>query len=100
MLIKYDSEQIDEALTSLNSKLEEKWCIKNDKLNKMFAFNDFVTAFEFMQEVAVAAEKFNHHPEWSNVYNKVEINLVTHEVDGISERDFKLAKAIELILLK
>ena len=98
MLQKYNPEQINDALQSLNSKLEAHWCIKENKLYKKFVFKDFIIAFEFMRQVATAAEQANHHPEWSNVYNKVEINLVTHEVDGISSRDFELAQTIELIL--
>ncbi len=71
------------------------WQLVDDKLEKEFVFRDFVEAFGFMAQVALLAEKQNHHPEWSNVYNRVRIALTTHELDGISERDFRLAAAIE-----
>ena len=64
-----------------------------------FAFKDFVTAFSFMTSIALLAEQINHHPDWSNVYNKVTIKLSTHDVGGLSERDFELAKLIDNIYL-
>jgi len=72
----------------------EHWQLVDSKLYKCFVFKNFIHAFGFMSKVAILAEKANHHPEWSNVYKKVEIQLTTHEVNGISERDFTLAKAI------
>lgn len=60
-------------------------------LSRSFAFHDFAQAFGFMSQVAVAAEKRNHHPEWSNVYNRVEVTLTTHDVDGLSMNDIELA---------
>ena len=64
------------------------------KLYKEFKFVDFVAAFGFMTQVAMLAERANHHPEWFNVYNKVRISLTTHDADGISKRDFELAQEI------
>ena len=64
---------------------------------KQFKFDDFVAAFGFMSKVAILAEKQNHHPEWFNVYDRVDITLTTHDADGLSERDIKLANAIEAI---
>ena len=65
-----------------------------DALHKSFKFKDFNEAWGFMARVALMAEKMDHHPEWSNVYNRVEITLSTHDCDGLSERDVKLARAI------
>jgi 4a-hydroxytetrahydrobiopterin dehydratase len=70
------------------------WKVVNGKINKSFEFDDFVQAFGFMTRVAMEAEKINHHPEWFNVYNRVRIDLVTHDVSGISNYDIKLAKTI------
>lgn len=73
------------------------WKVVNGKLRKSFEFKDFIEAFSFMTRVAMHAEKMNHHPEWFNVYNKVNIDLVTHDLNGISNYDMKLAKAINKI---
>ncbi|HSF54577.1 MAG TPA: 4a-hydroxytetrahydrobiopterin dehydratase [Algoriphagus sp.] len=75
------------------------WEEKNNKLKKTFKFSDFQEAFAFMTRVAFLAEKQNHHPNWSNVYNTVEIELSTHDAGNIvTEKDHKLAKAIDKIL--
>ena len=75
------------------------WKEENDKLTQTFKFENFVDAFGFMTKVALIAEKMNHHPEWKNVYNKVEIILTTHDEDNtITEKDRKLAKAIDEII--
>jgi 4a-hydroxytetrahydrobiopterin dehydratase len=73
------------------------WKVINGKINKTFEFEDFVQAFGFMTKVAMNAEKMNHHPEWFNVYNRVRIDLVTHDVDGISNYDIALATIIDTI---
>ena len=83
-------EQIEHHLDELND-----WILKNKKLSKVFKFSDFAQAFEFMSLVAIIAETMDHHPEWSNVYNKVEINLVTHSERGITQLDIDLANKIE-----
>ena len=66
-----------------------------DALKKTFKFKSFNEAWGFMTRVALAAEKLNHHPEWFNVYNRVEITLTTHDCDGLSDLDVKLAKRID-----
>jgi 4a-hydroxytetrahydrobiopterin dehydratase len=74
------------------------WELKEAKLHRQFIFGDFVEAFGFMSRVALLAEAENHHPEWSNVYNRVEIYLTTHEAGGITDRDFLLAQNINQLL--
>ena len=69
------------------------WSIVDGKLHREFQFKDFVSAFAFMTGVALVAEAKNHHPEWFNVYNKVVLDLTTHDVQGISALDFELAEA-------
>ncbi|MDQ4101558.1 MAG: 4a-hydroxytetrahydrobiopterin dehydratase [Thermoproteota archaeon] len=84
--------EIDRELSKLDT-----WKIVNGKINKTFEFNDFVQAFGFMTKVAMNAEKMDHHPEWFNVYNRVRIDLVTHDVNGISNYDIELARIIDTI---
>ena len=71
------------------------WQEKNNKLYRKFQFKDFSEAFAFMTRVALEAEKMNHHPEWSNVYNNVTIKLSTHDAGGITDHDIALAKIID-----
>lgn len=71
------------------------WTHNGDGIERQYKCPDFVTAFAFMARVALLAEKADHHPEWSNVYNKVDIRLTTHDAGGLSKRDFALAKAID-----
>ncbi|WP_298816649.1 4a-hydroxytetrahydrobiopterin dehydratase [uncultured Roseibium sp.] len=72
-------------------------CDGREAITKTFRFRDFTEAFGFMTQVALIAEKMNHHPEWSNVYRTVEITLATHDVGGLSVLDLKLAGAIDKI---
>ena len=65
---------------------------RGGQLRRDFVFDDFMQAFGFMAQVALAAEKHNHHPEWSNVYNRVSITWTTHDVQGLSTRDLDLAR--------
>lgn len=66
-----------------------------DAIVRTFKFKDFVEAFGFMSQIALLAEKADHHPEWSNVYNRVEILLTTHDCNGLSARDVSMAEAID-----
>ena len=67
------------------------WTVKGGKLHRDFQFADFSEAFAFMTRSALAAEQLNHHPEWFNVWNKVSVDLSTHDAGGITQRDFELA---------
>lgn len=68
-----------------------------EAIHKAFVFKNFVEAFGFMTQSALVAEKIDHHPEWFNVYKTVEVTLATHDVNGLTELDFKLAKAMDKI---
>jgi 4a-hydroxytetrahydrobiopterin dehydratase len=75
------------------------WKEENNKLTRTFEFKDFVEAFGFMSQVALVAEKMNHHPNWSNVYNKVTIALTTHDAGNVvTEKDRQLATSIDALL--
>ncbi len=74
------------------------WQLEREQLCRSFRFRDFSAAWGFMSRVALLAEQQNHHPEWSNVYNRVDIALTTHDVGGISARDLRLAESINQIL--
>jgi 4a-hydroxytetrahydrobiopterin dehydratase len=82
--------EIQNELTKLNG-----WEVVDGKLHKVYQFPDFVSAFAFMTKVALWAEKLDHHPEWFNVYNRVVIDLTTHDAGGISQKDFLLAQKID-----
>lgn len=69
-----------------------------DAITRTFTFDDFSQAFAFMTQVALLAEKADHHPEWSNVYNRVDILLTTHDAGGLSERDIEMAQAIDALV--
>lgn len=73
------------------------WSLVDGKLRRKFEFANFVEAFGFMASAAIEAEKMNHHPEWSNVYNKVTVELVTHDAGGITDLDFKLARKMNAL---
>ncbi|HEY6129159.1 MAG TPA: 4a-hydroxytetrahydrobiopterin dehydratase [Candidatus Acidoferrum sp.] len=86
----------DEEIHKLLSRMPG-WLLVNGKLHKQFESKDFNAAFGNMTRVALVAEAMNHHPEWSNVWNKVVFDLITHSVKGISDLDFVLAEKIEEI---
>lgn len=70
------------------------WVRSGDKIKASYKFKNFQTAFDFMTEVAAEAERLNHHPEWFNVYNKVDIELTTHDLGGITDLDLEFARTI------
>lgn len=88
--VKLDAAQIDQKLTQLTG-----WALVDGKIHKDFQFADFVGAFGFMAKVALVAESMNHHPEWFNVWNRVSVDLATHDVGGISQADFDLAAKMD-----
>ena len=85
--------QILVQLNKLNENIDadQQWVIKNHRLVKSFKFKNFVEALAWMNKVAIYAEKVNHHPDWCNSYNKVQIQLITHDVNSITKLDFELA---------
>lgn len=97
MPTKLSSEVIQSKIDELNALVtdEEKWVQDGDAIKKTFTFKSFIRAFGWMSQIAIWAEKLKHHPEWFNVYNKVEVRLTTHDADGLSELDFALAEKME-----
>ena len=91
-LAKATEGEIQTVLAELGS-----WTVENDKLHREYKFRDFVQAFGFMVQAALLVERANHHPEWFNVYNKVVVDLTTHEAAGITQKDLDLARDLEKI---
>lgn len=89
---KLTDKELDEALSDLGG-----WSVEDGKLHKEYEFEDFVTAFGFMASAALCAERKNHHPEWLNVYNRVRVDLSTHDVGGITGWDVELAKEMDAV---
>jgi len=77
-----------------------EWGVVEGKLHREYQFADFIHAFGFMATASMAIEKMNHHPEWFNVYNRVEVDLTTHDAGGISAKDFALARTLDQIAVK
>ncbi|MEL6134624.1 MAG: 4a-hydroxytetrahydrobiopterin dehydratase [Bacteroidota bacterium] len=89
----YNETTAAEKLASLSG-----WTFENKGIEKTYTFKDFVAAWGFMTSCAILAERANHHPEWSNVYNRVTIRLTTHDAGGLTDKDFDLAKEMEDLL--
>jgi 4a-hydroxytetrahydrobiopterin dehydratase len=89
----------DQELASAVSSLPQ-WSVQNGKLHCDLKFKDFIHAFGFMATAAIAIEKRDHHPEWSNVYNRISIDLVTHDAGGITQADVELARLLDEIAAK
>uniref|UniRef100_UPI0037C8B3DF 4a-hydroxytetrahydrobiopterin dehydratase n=1 Tax=Sphingorhabdus sp. TaxID=1902408 RepID=UPI0037C8B3DF len=89
----------DDAARNAAMELLPQWTYDADAkgIRRILRFADFAEAFGFMTRVAILAEKADHHPEWFNVYNRVEILLTTHDADGLSQRDIDLASKIDVI---
>lgn len=86
----------DDELRAALFELKD-WSLRNGKLHRDFKFPDFVHAFGFMATTAIAIEKKNHHPEWSNVYNRVTVDLTTHDSGGITRKDVELAQLLDAV---
>jgi 4a-hydroxytetrahydrobiopterin dehydratase len=91
-MTKAPESEIQKALAELGS-----WAIAHGKLHREYKFRNFVQAFGFMAQVALLAERADHHPEWFNVYNRVVVDLTTHEAGGITRKDLDLAREMEKI---
>lgn len=91
---KLSKQEIEKSMTLIDAA----WLLKGKFIHREILFKNFIEAFSFMTAVALVAEKNGHHPNWNNVYNKVNIALNTHDVDGLTSKDFDLAKAIDKIL--
>lgn len=85
-------EDIERGLAELDG-----WTLADDKLHREFKFEDFARAFGFMTSAAIEADKMDHHPEWSNVYNKVSVDLTTHSENGITDLDIELARRMNAL---
>jgi len=94
MADKLDAKGRADALASLPGWSSES---DRDAIKRSFKFNDFKEAFGFMTQAALVAERMDHHPEWRNVYNRVEVVLTTHDAGGVTRRDIDLAKAMDAI---
>lgn len=92
-IAKLSPEAVEEALTKLPG-----WRLEGGKLHRELVFDDFVDAFGFMTKLALVAEQTSHHPEWSNVYNRLTIDLTTHDAGGISEHDIAFATRVDRLL--
>jgi 4a-hydroxytetrahydrobiopterin dehydratase len=90
--VKLNAQELDDALHALPG-----WRVVNNKLQRTYEFGDFIEAWGFMSCAALVIQQMDHHPEWFNVYNRVRIELVTHDAAGITVRDLELAKRLEAL---
>ena len=89
----------DDVIKKMNL-LSKNWVLDGIYLIGSYTFNNFESAFAFMKEVAVKCEEMNHHPKWTNVYNKLDIELYTHDEGGITEKDFELSSYMDATFQK
>jgi len=95
MPAKFSEPEIQAALTKLDG-----WTLANGKLHREYKFADFIHAFGFMASSALVAEAMGHHPEWSNVYNRVTVDLTTHDAGGITAKDQELAAKMDTLFVR
>jgi 4a-hydroxytetrahydrobiopterin dehydratase len=91
------TQQAKEALTALQTQSRVDWRMDEVSLHAQWKFKDFAQAMAFMNAVAEVAERMNHHPEWTNVYNRVSVRLTTHDAGGLTQLDFELAQAMDAL---
>jgi 4a-hydroxytetrahydrobiopterin dehydratase len=89
-MIRLSDEQIKTELAGLLG-----WSVVNGKLHRDFVFDDYIEAFGFICQASIHIEKMNHHPEWFNIYNKISVDLVTHDAGGITQNDIILARILD-----
>lgn len=95
-MIPYETHEVSKALEDLNG-----WSYNDSKksIQKTYKFKDFNHAFGFMSRVAMLAESMNHHPEWFNVYNKIDVELSTHDASGVTDKDISMAKFMDQVAI-
>ncbi|HEY6144267.1 MAG TPA: 4a-hydroxytetrahydrobiopterin dehydratase [Flavobacterium sp.] len=91
---KLNEQEIQNSMATIDAA----WIVKGKFIHRDILFKNFIEAFSFMTAVALLAEKANHHPNWKNAYNKVTIALSSHDADGITEKDFALARGIDKLV--
>ena len=91
---------IDKNQLNFFIKNNPSWVIVNETIKREIIFNNFIEAFSFMTKVALLSEKIDHHPNWHNTYNKVTIELTTHDIGGVTANDITLAEAINKLIQK
>lgn len=94
-----NTQEAQQAFDLLQQQAQAPWQLQDDSLHTQWKFKDFVQAMAFMNAVAEVAERMNHHPEWSNVYNRVNVRLTTHDSGGLTQLDFALAQAMDSLAI-
>ncbi|MCB1151562.1 4a-hydroxytetrahydrobiopterin dehydratase [bacterium] len=89
------TDEIRDRLADLNTGLDRPWSLRDDALTKSFEFRDFAQTFAVMTRVAAAAEAMNHHPDWTQNFRRLHVELTTHSAGGLTELDFRLAAEVE-----
>jgi len=93
------TQEAQQAFAVLQQQAQAPWQLQEDSLQTQWKFKNFLQAMAFMNAVAEVAERMNHHPEWSNVYNRVNVRLTTHDAGGLTHLDFALAQAMDSLAI-
>jgi 4a-hydroxytetrahydrobiopterin dehydratase len=93
------TQEAQQAFNVLQQQAQAPWQLQEDSLQTQWKFQNFLQAMAFMNAVAEVAERMNHHPEWSNVYNRVNVRLTTHDAGGLTHLDFTLAQAMDSLAI-